>query len=195
MDERTMLDSISIGAAGSAQMANVIPRILKNDLNPGFFIKHFIKDMKLAREEAEAADVKLSTRGRYGIHAMYDLACNYNAGPQPIKAIAERQSIPEAYLEQLFAALKRDNLVNSVRGAQGGYTLSAAPGDISIGRILRALEGSLAPVSCLENDDACGKTCDCASRLVWRRLQTSIEQAMDAMTLSDMLNDYKGLHN
>ena len=61
MDERTMLDSISTGAAGSAQMANVIPRILKNDLNPGFFIKHFIKDMKLAREEAEAADVKLGT--------------------------------------------------------------------------------------------------------------------------------------
>ena len=61
LDKRTMLDSISTGAAGSAQMANVIPRILKNDLNPGFFIKHFIKDMKLAREEAEAADVKLGT--------------------------------------------------------------------------------------------------------------------------------------
>ena len=139
--------------------------------------------------------MKLSTRGRYGIHAMYDLAVHYGDGPQSIKCIAERQNIPEAYLEQLIAVLRREKLVISNRGAQGGYTLSAAPGEISIGRILRALEGSLAPVSCLENDDACGKTCDCASRLVWRRLQTSIEQAMDAMTLSDMLNDYKGLHN
>ena len=69
--------------------------------------------------------MKLSTRGRYGIHAMYDLACNYNAGPQPIKAIAERQSIPEAYLEQLFAVLKRDKLVNSVRGAQDVYKRQA----------------------------------------------------------------------
>ena len=139
--------------------------------------------------------MKLSTRARYGIHAMFYLAQHAGEPPQPLKTIAESEGIPEPYLEQLMSLLRRDGLVLSARGAQGGYTLSAAPGDISIGRILRALEGSLAPVSCLENDDACGKTCDCAPRLVWRRLQTSIEQAMDAMTLSDMLNDYKGLHN
>ena len=82
--------------------------------------------------------MKLSTRGRYGIHAMYDLACNADAGPQPIKAIAERQTIPEAYLEQLFAVLKRDKLVTSVRGAQGGYMLSRPPGEITVGDVLRS---------------------------------------------------------
>ena len=80
--------------------------------------------------------MKLSTRGRYGIHAMYDLACNADAGPQPIKAIAERQAIPEAYLEQLFAVLKRDKLVTSVRGAQGGQLRLAGPGG-QLGRELR----------------------------------------------------------
>ena len=86
--------------------------------------------------------MKLSTRGRYGIHAMYDLALNCNLGPQPIKAIAERQTIPEAYLEQLFAQLKRDRLVNSVRGAQGGYTLSRPPEEITVGDVLRSLEST-----------------------------------------------------
>lgn len=110
--------------------------------------------------------MKLSTRGRYGIHAMYDLACNYKSGPQPIKAIAERQTIPEAYLEQLFAVLKREKLVNSVRGAQGGYTLSRAPEEITVGDVLRTLEGGLNLVDCLLEEDTCGKSCACPSRIV-----------------------------
>ncbi|MGI6183234.1 MAG: RrF2 family transcriptional regulator [Candidatus Fimadaptatus sp.] len=139
--------------------------------------------------------MKLSMRARYGIHAMFYLAQHAGEPPQPLKTIAETEGIPEPYLEQLMSPLRKQGLVTSSRGAQGGYTLSAAPGSISIGSVLRALEGSLAPVSCLENDDACGKTCDCASRLVWRRLQLSIEQAMDAMTLQDMLDDYAGVHD
>lgn len=138
--------------------------------------------------------MKLSTRARYGIHAMFDLALHAGQPPQALKAIAERESIPEPYLEQLMGLLRKEGLVISARGAQGGYTLSASPEEISIGRILRALEGSLAPVSCLENDEACGRTCDCVSRLVWQRLQVSIELAMDNMTLKDMLDDYQRLH-
>ena len=109
--------------------------------------------------------MKLSTRGRYGIHAMYDLARNAEYGPQSIKAIAEREGIPEAYLEQLIAPLKRAGLVISTRGAQGGYTLARAPEEITVGDVLRALEGGLNLVDCLDEEDACGKSCACASRM------------------------------
>ena len=134
--------------------------------------------------------MKLSTRGRYGIHAMYDLAKNYNAGPQPIKAIAERQTIPEAYLEQLFAALKREKLVNSVRGAQGGYTLARPPAEITVGDVLRTLEGSLNLVDCLEEEDTCGKSCACPSRFVWMKIRDGLNAIVDGITLQDMIDEY-----
>lgn len=137
--------------------------------------------------------MKLSTRGRYGIHAMYDLACHYNQGPQPIKAIAERQAVPEAYLEQLFAALKRDKLVNSIRGAQGGYTLARAPQEVTVGDVLRTLEGGLNLVDCLLEEDACGKSCACPSRVVWLKIRDGLNAIVDGITLQDMIEDYKRL--
>ena len=137
--------------------------------------------------------MKLSTRGRYGIHAMYDLACKYNDGPQPIKTIAERQSIPEAYLEQLFALLKRDKLVNSVRGAQGGYRLARAPEDITVGDVLRTLEGGLNLVDCLMEGETCGRSCMCPSRLVWMKLRDGLNEIVDGISLQDMIDDYKCL--
>ncbi|MBQ8088057.1 MAG: Rrf2 family transcriptional regulator [Clostridia bacterium] len=133
--------------------------------------------------------MKLSTRGRYGIHAMYDLACRLNDGPQPIKAIAERQGIPEAYLEQLFCALKRDGLVISARGAQGGYTLSRVPAEITVGDVLRTLEGGLNLVNCLEEDDICGKTCVCPSRVVWQKMRDGLNAVVDGITLQDMIDE------
>ena len=137
--------------------------------------------------------MKLSTRGRYGIHAMYDLACNYNSGPQPIKAIAERQAVPEAYLEQLFASLKRDKLVNSLRGAQGGYTLARPPQEITVGDVLRTLEGGLNLVDCLLEEDTCGKSCACPSRIAWLKIRDGLNAIVDGITLQDMINDYKCL--
>jgi Rrf2 family protein len=137
--------------------------------------------------------MKLSTRGRYGIHAMYDLACNYNSGPQPIKTIAERQAIPEAYLEQLFASLKRDKLVNSLRGAQGGYTLARPPQEITVGDVLRTLEGGLNLVDCLLEEDTCGKSCACPSRVVWMKIRDGLNAVVDGITLQDMINDYQCL--
>lgn len=137
--------------------------------------------------------MKLSTRGRYGIHAMYDLACNFNAGPQPIKAIAERQNVSEAYLEQLFAALKREKLVNSVRGAQGGYTLARSPAEITVGDVLRTLEGGLNLVDCLLEEDTCGKSCACPSRIVWMKIRDGLNEIVDGITLQDMMDDYKCL--
>ena len=135
--------------------------------------------------------MKLSTRGRYGIHAMYDLAVNYGDGPQSIKCIAERQNVPEAYLEQLIAMLRRAKLVISNRGAQGGYRLAREPGEITVGDVLRALEGGLNLVDCLEEDDACGKSCACPSRIVWMKVRDGLNQVVDGITLQDMINEQK----
>ena len=135
--------------------------------------------------------MKLSTRGRYGIHAMYDLAVNYGDGPQSIKCIAERQNIPEAYLEQLIAMLRRAKLVISNRGAQGGYRLAREPREITVGDVLRALEGGLNLVDCLEEDDNCGKSCACPSRIVWMKIRDGLNQVVDGITLQDMMDEQK----
>lgn len=135
--------------------------------------------------------MKLSTRGRYGIHAMYDLAAHAGDGPVPIKAISERQHVPEAYLEQLMAVLKRAGLVNSTRGAQGGYTLAREASQISVGEVLRALEGGLNLVDCLTEEDACGKSCECPSRIVYQKLRDGLNALADSITLQDMINDFQ----
>ena len=135
--------------------------------------------------------MKLSTRGRYGIHAMFDLALQYSSGiPQPTKAIAERERIPDAYLEQLIATLRKAGLVTSVRGAQGGYMLARPPQDITVGEILRVMEGDLASVDCLEEASVCDKACACPTRLVWQKIHTGVNAIVDGITLADMLNDY-----
>jgi len=134
--------------------------------------------------------LKLSTRGRYGIHAMYDLADHYGDGPQSIKCIAERQNIPEAYLEQLIAILRKEKLVISNRGAQGGYRLAASPEEITVGQVLRALEGGLNLVDCLLEEDSCGKTCACPSRVVWLKIRDGLNSIVDGITLQDMINEY-----
>ncbi len=138
--------------------------------------------------------MKLSTKGRYGIHAMYDLAEQGLDAPQPLKAIADRQGIPEAYLEQLMAVLRRAGLVKGVRGAQGGYKLSRPPDGITVGQVLRALEGSLAFEDCLE-EGACDKACACPTRLVWQKVHDGLNDIVDGITLKDMLDDRERMVN
>lgn len=135
--------------------------------------------------------MKLSTRGRYGIRAMFDLALNAREGTQSIKAIAEREGIPEAYLEQLIAALKREGLVTSTRGAQGGYALAKPPEDISVGDVLRALEGDIDLAECLAGDQACDKAGVCPSRIVWRKLRDGMKAIVDGISLQDMIEDHR----
>lgn len=137
--------------------------------------------------------MKLSTRGRYGIHAMYDLAAHAGEGPQCIKAIAERQGIPEAYLEQLLGQLRKDGLVNSIRGAQGGYTLARPAREISVGDVLRTLEGDLNLVDCLDEAEICGRSCECPSRIVWQKMRDGLRQVVDAISLEDMIQEQKTL--
>ena len=134
--------------------------------------------------------MKLTTKGQYGIHAMYELALSGPDAPMNIKTIAERQNIPEAYLEQLLIALRKNGLVRSVRGAQGGYLLALAPGQITVGQVLRALEGSLGFVECLD-EDACDKAGLCPTRLVWRKVHEGLNEIVDGISLQDMLNDYQ----
>lgn len=135
--------------------------------------------------------MKLSTRGRYGIHAMYQLALDYGKSPLPIKAIAERASIPEAYLEQLISVLRKDELVLSTRGAQGGYMLSRPPEDISVGDMLRSLEGGLKLVDCLDEEEVCGKSCACPSRIVWKRINDGLNEIVNGISLKDMMDEYE----
>ena len=138
--------------------------------------------------------MKLSTRGRYGIHVMYDLALNAEKGPQSIKAIAGRGDMPDAYLEQLIAVLKREGLVTSTRGAQGGYMLARPANEITVGDVLRALEGGLSLVDCLDGEESCGKSCACPSRIVWMKLRDGMNAIVDGITLQDMVEDYRRMN-
>ena len=139
--------------------------------------------------------MKLSTRGRYGLRAMFRLALCDGGEPVPLNAVAQAENIPEAYLEQLMPTLKKAGLVRSVRGAQGGYVLARSPNEISVGDILRPLEGDFAPSACMSGDgqDVCAMQGVCTSRIVWERLKDGINEVMDGITLSDMLSDYDRL--
>ena len=135
--------------------------------------------------------MKFSTKTRYGIRAMLELALNESDKPLSITVIAERQGIPEAYLEQLMGLLKKSGLVVSVRGAQGGYLLSRSPAEITVGEVLRTLEGELGLVDCLTEEDACHKACSCPTRVVWKKLRDGLNEIVDGITLQDMLDDYE----
>jgi Rrf2 family protein len=140
--------------------------------------------------------MKLSTRGRYGLKAMFQLALHYGEGPISLNQIAEKQNLSENYLEQLFSTLRKEGLLNSVRGAQGGYMLSESPKSITVGSILRALEGNMAPSDCVMDDNNdCKKEDGCVTRLVWVKIKDSIDEVIDSITLQDMVDDETKLNN
>ncbi len=134
--------------------------------------------------------MRISTRGEYGVRAMFDLAMHHGQGPIPLKVIAERQGISEHYLEQLVGAMRKAGLVTSVRGAQGGYQLADEPEAVRIGDIIRTLEGPIAPMGCLDSDDGnCDQVERCATRILWQKLQESMESVLDSTTLADLCAD------
>lgn len=137
----------------------------------------------------------MSTRSRYGLKAMFDLALNYGSGPVALKSVAERQKLPEQYLEQIVIGLRKAKLLQGVRGAQGGYVLSRPPDEITVGDIIRALESTVAPTDCISNegDIQCEHINFCPSRAVWVKIGDSINTVMDSITLENMINDYKGM--
>ena len=134
--------------------------------------------------------MKLSTKGRYGVLALYDLALNYGSGPISLKGIAERQGISENYLEQLMVPLRKAGFVNSVRGAQGGYTLSREPKEISIGEIIVAMEGPIAFADCMLLQDGepfvCKKADGCGRKNVWAKIGARINDVLNSITLEEL---------
>ncbi len=136
--------------------------------------------------------MKLSTKGRYGLKAMFELALHYGEGPIALKNIAESQGISEHYLEQLIAVLRKNGLTTSVRGAQGGYLLNNIPNNITVGNVIRALEGDVVPSECVleENTGKCHKEEFCVTKNVWIKITDSINEVIDSITLQDMVDDF-----
>jgi Rrf2 family protein len=133
--------------------------------------------------------MKLSTRTRYGLRAILDLAANEGKGPVRLKTIAQHQQISVKYLEQLIAILRSAGLVRSIRGAKGGYVLAKPAGQIKVYDVFFALEGSSPiTVECLENKDLCARALDCVARDVWMKVQGAIIRVLNSMTLKDLLD-------
>ena len=140
--------------------------------------------------------MRLSTKGRYGLQAMVDLGVYSKEKHISLKSIAERLSMSENYLEQLMALLKKNKLVVSVRGAQGGYALAKDPSEITIGEILRALEGSLAPTDCTCKGNVihCALDGKCVTKSVWEKIRDSIDRVVDNITLDQLMDDYEKIN-
>lgn len=131
--------------------------------------------------------MKISTKGRYGLTIMMELALKFGEGPTSLKSIAEKNGLSEHYLEQLIAPLRNAGLVKSIRGAYGGYILSREAGTITAGDIIRVLEGPISPVDFTEEDDA-------AKRDLWLRIRDSIADVLDSTTLHDLINFKEDSH-
>lgn len=140
--------------------------------------------------------MKISTRGRYALRLMLDLARQDPEQYVTIKSIAERQKISGKYLEQIIPALSRVGFVKSVRGAQGGYKLTRLPEEYTVGMILRLIEGSLVPVACMDDEpNQCPRCNDCVTLDVWKQLDAAISGVIDHITLADLLEKQKAKHS
>lgn len=136
--------------------------------------------------------MKISTKGRYALRLMLDLAINSDGEYISIKSIATRQGISEKYLEQIIKMLAKEKLVESTRGAQGGYRLTRKPIDYTVGEILRVTEGSLAPVACLETDEnTCENCMDCVTLEIWQCILDAINEVVDSITLQYLVDKQK----
>lgn len=132
--------------------------------------------------------MKISTKGRYALRLMLDLALNDTGEPVRIKDISERQGISNKYLEQIISTLTKAGAVKSLRGPQGGYRLAKSPDQYTVGMILRLMEGSLTPVACLDDDpNICMREEECITILLWKKLDDAIKGVVDTVTLGDLV--------
>lgn len=133
--------------------------------------------------------MKISTKGRYALRMLLDLAERQNEGFIALKDIAARQNISKKYLEQIVPILNKSYILNTNRGYQGGYKLAKAPSKYTVGEILRLTEGSLSPVSCLDHDPIeCERSADCITLPIWQGLKKAIRDYLDGITLQDILD-------
>ena len=131
----------------------------------------------------------ISTKGRYALRVLIDIAEHHTQERTPLKEIAERQNISKKYLEQIVPLLNRSGLLKTNRGNRGGYMLAHKPSECSVGEVLRATEGSLAPVSCLEFEpNECPRKEECATLYIWEGLYKVINEYLDGITLQDIID-------
>lgn len=136
--------------------------------------------------------MKISTKGRYAVRVMLDLALQPQGEWITVKQIAARQGLSEKYLELIISLLNKAGFVKSTRGAQGGYRIAQPPENYTIGMILRLTEGSLSPVSCLDGDQGDCERCDtCETMGVWQQLQEAVNSVVDHITIADLVNQRK----
>ncbi len=133
--------------------------------------------------------MKLSTRSRYGTRMMLDLAQRYDQGPVQIGEVSKRENISVKYLEQLIIPLKKANFIKSVRGPKGGHMLAKPPEEITVGEIVRILEGEINLSSCIEHPEVCDRTTRCLTRGVWEEATKAMYDKLNSVTLSKMIND------
>ncbi len=131
--------------------------------------------------------MKLSTRTRYGMRAILEIAIAYGGKPIQIKTIAKKQNISNKYLEQLVAIMKAAGLVHSMRGPHGGYILAKNPKDINLVEVFRVLEGPVLTVECVEHENFCGDCADCITRKIWTEINQAIVNTLAARTLDDLV--------
>ena len=136
--------------------------------------------------------MRISTKGRYAIRLMLDLAIHGNGDPIRLKDVALRQSVSEKYLEQIISVLHEAGYVRSIRGPQGGYRLAKDPSEYTTGMILRLTEGALSPVDCIGESGLCERQENCATRLLWQKLDDAINSVVDHVTLQDLMNWQEG---
>jgi Rrf2 family transcriptional regulator, cysteine metabolism repressor len=136
--------------------------------------------------------MKLTTRSRYGIRALLELAINYNKGPMQVKAIAKREKISSKYLEQLIALLKTRELVQSVRGPKGGYKLAKPPAEINLRDVFMTLEGPVMSFNCPEHEKHSPTCGDCLTKKLWIQMETCLNGVLTSISLKDMAEDNIG---
>jgi len=125
-------------------------------------------------------------KGDYGVRALVELAHRYGEGPVQSAIIAARQSIPEPYLDQLLTALRRAGFIRSVRGPQGGHALIRDPNDLKLSEVIVALEGSLAPIACLDDPEGCRTTTTCSLKPVWQEVEAATVRVLESITIADI---------
>ena len=131
--------------------------------------------------------MKISTKGRYALRLMVDLALMGNGQPVSLRDVAQRQQLSDKYLEQIVTPLSRAGLVRSVRGAGGGYLLTRGPAEYTVGDILRPLEGDLAPVECATDAEFCDRADQCVTLELWQEIHRAVAQVVDGTPLADLV--------
>ena len=139
--------------------------------------------------------MKVSTKGDYGVRALVELAHHYGQGPVQSAEIAARQQVPEPYLDQLLTTLRRAGFIRSVRGPQGGHALIRDPHEVCLTEVMNVLEGSLAPLACVDDPEACTKDGGCVQRAVWERVRDATVEILDSISIADLADKERDYSN